>query len=293
MLNLNKLYQQLQTSLKHSSIIMDGQKVDLQEILLVITEKYLKDIPKWERLSKGGIITDYSVDTRRFFLKKKVGYETWVTINFENIDSKIFSKTLDKFISELTKVIKQYDKSSVIKKKMSVDYGVKRAAIMDDKTVVYYSYSVVEREEGWVTISIGMEAPDKAALLKNYTGDDKVIKKISNLLKGSISKSIDNVVKVFDITSSRDYDYIVQNYAPSVNKQIKALFNLCTKIKDKQLSNKVLSFLQDVFCTKYDDLDNALQNFFNATNYKSLDFDELAELTLDNYIRTHNIDVIV
>ncbi len=222
-------------------------------------------------------------------MKKKVGYETWVLINFQDIDEQVFGKTLDKFIAELTKLLIRYDRDCAIKKKMiNSDYGVSRAAIMSDKTIVYYSYEV--RTGSWLNISLGIEAKDKASLLRMYAGDDKVVKKISNLLKGKVFSSMSNLMSVIEREDTAEQIRIVDNYAPSINAQIKTLFALCTKIKDKKLAVRVQEFLGEVFHVERGDYDNAVQNFFEATDYTMIDLDELAELTLDGYLQTHNID---
>lgn len=222
-------------------------------------------------------------------MKKKVGYETWVLINFQDIDEEVFGKTLDKFIAELTKILIRYDKNCTIKKRMIIgDYGASRAAIMSDKTIVYYSYEVSTGK--WLNISLGIEAKDKASLLRMYAGDDKVIKKISNLLKGKVFNSMIELISVIERENRAEQIRIVNNWAPSINAQIKTLFALCTKIKDKKLAVRVQEFLGEVFHVEHGDYDNAVQNFFEATDYTMIDLDELTELTLDGYLQTHSID---
>lgn len=52
MFNINKTIQDLNHSLKNSLKIMNGDKADLQEILVTVASKYLKLAPKWEK--QGG-----------------------------------------------------------------------------------------------------------------------------------------------------------------------------------------------------------------------------------------------
>lgn len=222
-------------------------------------------------------------------MKKKVGYETSVRVNFEDIDNEVFGKVFDKFITDLTKLLIHYDKDCAIKKKMIVsDYGVSRAAIMNDKTIVYYSYQVVTGR--WLTISLAIEARDKASLLKMYDGDDKIVKKISNLLKGKVFNSMSKLMGIIHGEDIPEQARIVENYAPSINAQIKTLFALCTRIKDKKLATRIEMFLSEVFHVEHGDYDSALQNFFEANAYKMVDLEELAELTLDGYLQTHDLD---
>ena len=289
MFSINKVISDFDKSLMLSNKIMDGEKLELQQVLVDVANKYIKSMSKWGDFVEA--VTEAKVNTRKFSVKKVVGYETYAQFIYEgnDVDEDDIYKNLNKFISELTKICIKYDRDCTIKKnRPSVfDHSISRKALLSDKTIVSWSFEVIS--DRWLTISIGIQTPDKSVLLKRYAGDDRVIRQIANLLKLKLSKNIDAVCRIID-KNRPESAYIAQNYGPKINKDIKKAFALCTKISDKKVAARITSFLEEIFHTDINDLDNALQNFLEANDYYSIDFYELVELTFDVYLKTHDLE---